>query len=118
MIVAYVGMGLPTAALGVAWKSMRVDFDRPLSSLGVVVVTFTVGYLAATASHRVVAARIGPGRPADGRPRCWRPAGAFGLRRDRLWLVLLVGAVADRACRPATSTPPSTPRWRCTTAVA
>ena len=58
MIVAYVGMGLPTAALGVAWKSMRVDFNRPLSSLGVVVVTFTVGYLLATSTHRWTATRL------------------------------------------------------------
>jgi fucose permease len=91
MIVAYVGMGLPTAALGVAWKSMRADFDRPLSSLGLVVITFTVGYLAATGTHRVVAARMGPGALLTSASAV-AAGGALAFAVTGSWLVLLAGA--------------------------
>jgi fucose permease len=91
MMAAYVGMGLPTAALGVAWKSMRVEFHRPLSSLGVLVVTFTLGYLVATAGHRWVAARSGPA-PLLAVASVLGAAGAFGFALTHLWVVLLVGA--------------------------
>ncbi len=93
MMAAYVGMGLPTAAMGVAWKSMRVELHRPLSSLGVVVVTFTVGYLAATTGHRRLSARTHPARllaVASG----VAAAGALTFALTQGWAVLLVGAVA------------------------
>ncbi len=91
-MVAYVGMGLPTAALGVAWKSMRVEFHRPLSSLGVVVVTFTLGYLVATAGHRRVAAWFGPASLLAV-ASALAAAGGFGFALTHIWAVLLVGAV-------------------------
>jgi len=61
MIAAYIGLGLPFAALGVAWPSMRHDLDRPLSDLGLVVITFTVGYLLATTTHGRTSTRVGTG---------------------------------------------------------
>ena len=92
MIVAYVGMGLPTAALGVAWKSMRADFARPLSSLGLVVIAFTVGYLAATGTHRAVAARLGPGALLTV-ASALAAAGALAFALTGSWPVLLAGAI-------------------------
>jgi len=92
MMVAYVGMGLPTAALGVAWKSMRADFHRPLSSLGVVVVAFTVGYLGATGTHRWVAARLASG-PLLAVASALAAGGALAFATTGSWLVLLAGAV-------------------------
>ena len=97
MIGAYVALGLPTAALGVAWTSMRADFDRPLSNLGLLVVTYTVGYLVATADPSVdrggpVGHRLGAGGGVGaGRGRrlgfalapsgrwCWSPPAVIGL---------------------------------------
>src|SRR5687768_2557646 len=52
--VTFVSLGLPDGTLGVAWPSMRDSFDRPVSSLGVLVVVFTAGYLLST----VVAGRL------------------------------------------------------------
>lgn len=91
MIAAYVGMGLPTATLGVAWKAMRADFHRPLSSLGVVVVTFTVGYLVATSTHRLLAARLVTWALLAAASAV-AAVGAFAFALTGRWVVLLAGA--------------------------
>ncbi len=46
--VAYVSLGLPDGLLGVAWPSMRADFALPLDSLGALLVSTTLGYLASS----------------------------------------------------------------------
>jgi fucose permease len=46
--VAYVSLGLPDGLLGVAWPSMRRDFDLPLDSLGALLISSTIGYLSAS----------------------------------------------------------------------
>lgn len=43
VVIAFVVLGLPDGGLGVAWPSMRGDFDRPLGDLGWIVVALTVG---------------------------------------------------------------------------
>jgi len=92
MVVAYVGMGLPTAALGVAWPSMRVDVDRPLSSLGLLIVAFTAGYLVSTTGHGWVGRRIGTAALlVVASALAAAGAGAFAVTST--WAVLLVGSV-------------------------
>ena len=55
MIGSFVLLGAPIAALGVAWPSMAADFDRSLGSLGVLSVSFGVGYAASTVAAGSVA---------------------------------------------------------------
>jgi len=61
-LVAFVGLGLPHGVLGVAWPSMRASFDQPLSELGILLVTYTAGYLGASAASGPLTARVGTGR--------------------------------------------------------
>jgi fucose permease len=46
--VAYVSLGLPDGLLGIAWPSIRRDFSLPLDSLGALLITATIGYLASS----------------------------------------------------------------------
>lgn len=62
VVAAFVVLGLPDGALGVAWPSMRADFDRSLGDLGWIVVALTVGYLTGTASTGRLARRFGTAR--------------------------------------------------------
>src|SRR5690606_1457970 len=59
---AFVGLGMPEATLGVTWPSIRADFDRPLGSLGILLVALTLGYLPSSLLSGHVVARLGPGR--------------------------------------------------------
>lgn len=43
--VAFVVLGLPDFGHGVAWPTMRDDFDRPLADLGVLLTMASAGYL-------------------------------------------------------------------------
>lgn len=62
VVAAFVVLGLPDGALGVAWPSMRADFDRSLGDLGWIVLALTVGYLTVTASTGWLARRFGTAR--------------------------------------------------------
>lgn len=42
--LAFVSLGLPDTLLGVAWPAMRVTFDLPLDSLGILTTCAVVGY--------------------------------------------------------------------------
>lgn len=53
--VSFIGLGLPEATLGVAWPAMRADLGLAVEALGLLLSTYTVGYLAAGA----LAGRIG-----------------------------------------------------------
>jgi len=59
---AFVALGLPDGALGVAWPSMRDTFDQPVGSLGILIAAITVGYLTSTAANGFLASRLGTGR--------------------------------------------------------
>ncbi len=43
--IAFVSLGLPDGLLGVAWPYMHLDYNVPLNSLGLLLISFTVGYL-------------------------------------------------------------------------
>jgi fucose permease len=59
---AFVLLGMPYAALGVAWPSIASDFGRALGDLGFVLVTTTVGYVGATLANGWMTHRLGTGR--------------------------------------------------------
>ncbi|HLZ31439.1 MAG TPA: MFS transporter [Chloroflexota bacterium] len=43
--LGFVGLGVRSGVLGVAWPSMRADFDVPLDALGALLGPFAVGYM-------------------------------------------------------------------------
>ncbi len=59
--VAFISLGLPDGLLGVAWPSIRADFQRPLDSLGLLMVSSTIGYLTSSFFSGRIMARMGVG---------------------------------------------------------
>jgi predicted MFS family arabinose efflux permease len=43
--LGFVGLGVRSGLLGVAWPSIRADFDVPLNALGALLAPFSIGYL-------------------------------------------------------------------------
>lgn len=54
-------LGMPYAALGVAWPSMAEDIGRSLGDLGFILVGTTVGYVGSTLANGWMTHRIGTG---------------------------------------------------------
>ncbi len=82
-ILAFVALGLPDAALGVAWPGLRDAFAQPQSGLGLILAATALGFLAAGNAAAHLLERLGPGRLA---------AAAT---------VLLAASVAGQAAAPA-----------------
>lgn len=61
-LVAFVALGWHDGVLGVVWPSARRSLDRPVSSLGVLLLALTFGYVAVSVSTGRVARRLGTGR--------------------------------------------------------
>lgn len=60
--LAFVSLGLPDGVLGVAWPSVRNTFGLPLSALGQLLLTSTLGYLLSSFFSGTVVARLGVGQ--------------------------------------------------------
>lgn len=59
--VAFISLGLPDGLLGVAWPSIRADFERPLDSLGLLMASSTLGYLTSSFFSGRLMAKLGVG---------------------------------------------------------
>lgn len=59
--VAFISLGLPDGLLGVAWPSIRGEFDLHLDMLGVLLAASTLGYLTSSFFSGRVMARLGVG---------------------------------------------------------
>ena len=46
--IAFVMLGLPVGLLGVAWPTLRADFNLPLDALGLLLIASTIGYTLAS----------------------------------------------------------------------
>lgn len=60
--IAFISLGLPDGLLGVAWPSMRSDFNLPLDALGTLLVGATCGYMLSSFVSGAVSRRLGIGR--------------------------------------------------------
>lgn len=60
--LAFISIGFPDAVLGVAWPSMRVTFDRPISSLGFILIASGSGYFTSGVFAGRALERLGVGR--------------------------------------------------------
>ena len=61
-LLAFVALGLPDAALGVAWPGLRDAFARGQSGLGLILAASSLGFLAASNAAARLLDRLGPGR--------------------------------------------------------
>lgn len=60
--VSFLCTGLPGAALGVLWPTMRATLGRPLGDLGVLFVMMTLGFGTAALAHGAIVGVLRPGR--------------------------------------------------------
>jgi fucose permease len=95
--LAFVALGLPDGALGVAWPSMRRDFALPVSGFGVLILIMMAGHLVASVGSGPAAVRVGAARLL-----LWSnlafAAGAFGIAfAPGWWALMLAGLVAGAA---------------------
>ncbi len=60
-VLAFTALGLPDAALGVAWPGLRDAFAQPQQGLGVVLAAVSIGFLVAGNAASGLLARLGPG---------------------------------------------------------
>ena len=49
-VAAFVALGMPKSAFGVAWPSVAADFGRPVADLGLVIAVYVIGYFIAAAA--------------------------------------------------------------------
>lgn len=65
LLLAYLGfvsVGLPDGMLGVAWPAMRDEFDAGDGAVGLLLVTFTTGYVLSSVCAGFLVSRVGVGR--------------------------------------------------------
>lgn len=60
-LATFVMLGLADGSLGVAWPSLRGEFDRGISELGALLAFGSVGYLTASVAYGRVHSRLGTG---------------------------------------------------------
>lgn len=91
-VLAFVGLGLPKSAFGVAWPSVAADFARPLAELGAVITAYIIGYFLSALTSGDLARRVGAGRvlAAAG---VLATVALIGYAAASAWLWLLVSAV-------------------------
>ncbi|WP_195210369.1 MFS transporter [Actinomarinicola tropica] len=100
---AFIGLGLPEATLGVTWPSIRSEMDRPLSALGLLLGSLTVGYLPASVLSGRIVSRVGAGRMLAGASAVYVASLSlylFGPTFPFLVLGSLLGGVAAGAIDP------------------
>ncbi len=59
--LGFISLGLPDGLLGVGWPSMSGDFRVPLSAVGLIITTGTIGYLGSSVAAGFTIARLGVG---------------------------------------------------------
>jgi fucose permease len=59
--LGFISLGLPDGLLGVGWPSMSGDFRVPLSAVGLIITTGTIGYLGSSVAAGFSIARLGVG---------------------------------------------------------
>lgn len=59
--IAFISLGLPDGLLGVAWPSIRADFNLPLDALGGLIFSTMLGYLVSSFFSGRILSRLGVG---------------------------------------------------------
>src|SRR4051794_43275 len=91
-VLAFVVLGLPDFAHGVAWPDLRADLDRPLADLGTFLAVQTAGYLAVATTTGRFAARWGVERFVV-RATLLSATGLVVIAAAPAWPVILGGAL-------------------------
>ncbi len=60
-VAAFVALGMPKSAFGVAWPSVATEFDRSVGDLGLVITIYIVGYFVASVGTGLMTRRFSVG---------------------------------------------------------
>ena len=85
--LGFIGLGMTTGLLGIAWPTMQKEFEVPLDAVGILLLGSTLGYLSASFLSGPLAFRLGAGKMFVGAA----VLSAFGLLATSLshtWLLL------------------------------
>jgi fucose permease len=85
-------LGLADGSLGVAWPSLRGEFDRGISELGALLAFGSAGYLTASTAYGRVHSRLGTGA-AIGTGCSLMTLGLLGVALAPVWLVVALSTV-------------------------
>jgi fucose permease len=92
-VAAFVVLGMPKAAFGVAWPSVADDLGRAIGDLGAVVAVFVAGYLAGSLTVGRLVGRFGTGSVLTGAATA-AAAAVAGYAVAGSWLGLMGAALA------------------------
>ncbi|MHB1339854.1 MAG: MFS transporter [Bellilinea sp.] len=94
IFAAFVALGMPDGLLGVAWPSIRLDFNVPLDAVGLLLFMSTTGYLTSSFFSGKLIAALGVGRVLLG--SCLLTgAGLMGYTlMPQWWMMALLGIAA------------------------
>jgi fucose permease len=90
--IGFVGLGLPDAVIGVAWPSIRDDFELPQSGLGLLTICGGMAYLASSFFAGRLTALLGTGWLLT-LSTALVAASGFGYAVSPVWPLLLACAV-------------------------
>ena len=92
-LLAFVALGLPAGAIGVAWPYMRVSVGAPLAGLGLLIAGWTAAYFAVSAATGTLSTRLA--RPRLLTIACGLgAAGTLGFGAGTTWWMLGVASLA------------------------
>ena len=92
--LSFISLGLPDGLNGVAWPSIRSQFNLPIDALGSLLITFTIGYLLSSFTSGRLLSRLGVGSLLA--LSCGATAvslGGYAIAKD-WWLMVALGLVA------------------------
>lgn len=89
---SFVMLGLTEGSLGVAWPSMRSEFERGVSELGALLAISSVGYLTASTAYGRIHSGLGTGASL-GTGCTLMAAGLLGIAIAPAWPVVVFSAV-------------------------
>lgn len=88
----FVVLGLPDGGLGVAWPAIRDEFGRPLSGLGTLIASGSVGYLTASVLYGRLHERLGTGSLLISGSTLLG-VGLIGVGASPTWVVVVLAAI-------------------------
>src|SRR5690348_3529539 len=87
--LGFIGLGMTGGLLGLAWPTLRLEFNVPLDAIGIILLANTIGYLSASFLSGPIAYRFGAGRMLAGASFA-SALGMFAFSINHTWVLFVV----------------------------